>query len=61
MPREFDGIAAIEAFKKLGEGAGTMRPKETNVIDEIQPEARLLERGGGPRTGLHRKGPFGCP
>jgi hypothetical protein len=26
VPSEFNGIAAVEAFKELGEGVGTMRP-----------------------------------
>ena len=34
---ELDGIAAVEAFKELGERVGTMRPKEENVIDKTQP------------------------
>ena len=27
VPGELDGIAAVEAFKELGEGVGTMGPK----------------------------------
>ena len=45
MPGELDGIAAVEAFKELGEGVGTMRPKEENVIDKTQPEAGILDSG----------------
>jgi hypothetical protein len=45
VPGELDGIAAVEAFKELGEGVGTMRPNEENVIDKMQPEARFLESG----------------
>ena len=33
MPGELDGIAAVEAFKELGERVGTMGPKEENVFD----------------------------
>ena len=43
MPSEFDGIAAVEAFKELGEGAMTTRPKMENVIDKTQPEAGFLK------------------
>ena len=32
---ELDGIAAVEAFKELGEGVGTMRLKEENVINKM--------------------------
>ena len=32
VPRELDGIAAVEVFKDLGEGVGIMRPKEEIVI-----------------------------
>ena len=39
MPSELDGIAAVEAFKKLGEGVGTMRPKEE--ISLIKHSQRL--------------------
>ena len=35
MPGEFNRIAAIEVFSKLGEGIGTMRPEEENAIDKI--------------------------
>ena len=45
MPGELDGIVTVEAFKELGEGVGTMRPKEENVIDKTQPEAGFLDRG----------------
>ena len=31
VPGELGGIAAVEAFKELGEGVETMRPKEENV------------------------------
>ena len=37
VPGELDGIAAVEAFKELGEGVGSMGPKKENVIDETQP------------------------
>jgi hypothetical protein len=43
VPGELDGIAAVDAFKELGEGVGTMRPKEENVIDKTQPEAGFLD------------------
>ena len=39
VPGELDGIAAVEAFKELGEGVGSMGLKKENVIDETQPEA----------------------
>ena len=39
VPSELDGIAAVEAFKKLGEGVGTMRPKEE--ISLIKHSQRL--------------------
>ena len=29
------GIATVEAFKKLGEGFGSMRPEGKDVIDKI--------------------------
>jgi hypothetical protein len=45
VPGELDGLAAVKAFKELGEGVGTMRPKEENVIDKMQSEARFLESG----------------
>ena len=32
MSSEFYGIVTVEAFKELGEGVGTMRPKEENVV-----------------------------
>ena len=32
MPGELDGIAAVEAFRELGEGVGTMGPKKEIVI-----------------------------
>ena len=35
VPGEWDGIAAVEAFKELGEGVGTMRPKQENVINKM--------------------------
>ena len=31
VPGEFDGIVAVDAFKELVEGVGTMRSKEKNV------------------------------
>jgi hypothetical protein len=39
---EFDRIAAIEAFKELGEGVGTIRTEEKDVTDKLQPDAGLL-------------------
>ena len=45
MPSDFDRIATVEAFEKLGEGVGTMRQEEEDVTDEMQPEAGLLESG----------------
>ena len=42
---EFNGIAAVEEFKELGEGVGTMRPKEENTIDKTQLEAMFLDSG----------------
>ena len=45
VPGELDGIAAVEVFKELGEGVGTMGPMEENVIDKTQPEAGFLESG----------------
>ena len=68
MPGELDGIAAVEAFKELGEGVGSMGPKKENVIDKTQPEAGFLNSGvkeilfketheqvriGGGHTGAH--------
>ena len=37
-------ITVIETLKELGEGVVTKRPEE-NVIDKMQPEARVLEGG----------------
>jgi hypothetical protein len=45
VPGEFDGIVAFEVFKKLGEGVGTMRPKQETILNEMQPEARLSKSG----------------
>ena len=45
MPGELDGIAAVEAFKELGEGVGFMGPKKENAIDKPQPEAGFLDSG----------------
>ena len=45
MPSEFDEIATIKAFKILGEGVGTIRSEEEDVIDKTQPEVWLLESG----------------
>ena len=39
---EMDGIAAVEAFKELGVGVGTIRPKEENVVDKTKPAAGFL-------------------
>ena len=43
VPGELDGIAAVEAFKDVGEGVGAMRPKEENIIDKMQVEAGFLD------------------
>ena len=43
VPNELDGIAAVDTFKKLGEGVRTIRPMEENVIDKTQPEAGFLK------------------
>ena len=43
VPGELERIAAVEAFKKLGEGVGTMGPKEENFIDKMQPGAGFLD------------------
>ena len=43
VPGELDGIAAVEAFKELGEGVGTMGPKKENVIAKTQPAAGFLD------------------
>ena len=45
MPNEFDGIAAVEAFKELAEGVGTMRAMEENVINKMQSEVVFLKSG----------------
>ena len=45
VPGELDGIVAVEAFKELGEGVGTMRRKEENVIDNTQPKDGFLDSG----------------
>jgi hypothetical protein len=45
VPGELDGISTVEAFKELGEGFGTMRPEEENIIDKTQPEAGFLDSG----------------
>ena len=42
---ELDGIAAVETFRELSEGVGTMRPEEKEVIDETQLEVGLFESG----------------
>ena len=34
VPSEFDGIEAVEAFKKLAEGVRTMTPKEEYLINK---------------------------
>jgi hypothetical protein len=39
VPGELDKIAAVEGFKELGEGVGSMGPKKENVIDKTQSEA----------------------
>ena len=44
VPRELDGITAVDVFKELGEGVGTMGPKEENVY-KTQPEAGFLDSG----------------
>ena len=43
VPIELHGIAAVEAFKELGEGIEIMRPKEENVINKTQPEVGFLK------------------
>jgi hypothetical protein len=43
VPSELDGIAAVEAFKELGAVVGTMRPKEENIIDNVQLKAGFLD------------------
>ena len=45
MPGELDRIAAVETFKELGEGVGTMGPKEENVVDKTQPESGFFNSG----------------
>ena len=45
VPGELDGIAAVEAFKVLGEGDRTMGPQEENIINKTQPEAGFLNNG----------------
>ena len=35
MPADLDGIVTVEEFKELGEGVGTMRPEEENVVDKM--------------------------
>ena len=45
VPGELDGIAAVEAFKVLGEGDRTMGPQEENIINKTQPEAGFLDSG----------------
>jgi hypothetical protein len=42
VPSELDGIAAVEAFKELGEGVGTRRPQEEIVTNK---KAGFLESG----------------
>ena len=42
MPGEFDRTAAIETFDELGEGGGTMRQEEEDVINKKQQETGLL-------------------
>ena len=44
MPGELDGEAAVETFKELVKGVGTMGPKEEN-FDKMQPEAGFLDSG----------------
>ena len=45
VPGELDGIAAVEAFKELGEEVGTMGPKKENIFNKTQPEAGFLDSG----------------
>ena len=45
MPGKLDGIAAVEAFKEMGERVGTMGPKDENFIKKTQPEAGFLVSG----------------
>ena len=40
---EFDGIAAVETFKELGERVGVVRPQKEDVIVKMLSEAGLLE------------------
>ena len=50
---ELDGIATVEAFNKLGEGVGTMRPKEGSAIDKTRSQAGFLK--GGVKEILFKK------
>ena len=43
VPGELDRIMTVEAFKELGKGVGTMRPKEEIVLNKTQPETWFLE------------------
>ena len=43
MSSELDRITAVEALKELGEGVGTMRLKEVNVINKTQSEVPFFE------------------
>ena len=43
VPSELDRIAAVETLKELGEGIGTMRTKDENVINKTLPEAEILK------------------
>ena len=45
VPGELNRIAAVETFKELSEGVGSMGPKKENVIDKMQPEAGFLDSG----------------
>ena len=53
VPSDLDGIAGVEVFKELGEGVGTMRPKEENVINKMQPVAVVQVGLGSGHMGAH--------
>ena len=44
VPSELDGIVAYEAFKKLDEGVGTIKPKKENVIDKNHSQRLAFSR-----------------
>ena len=45
MSSELDRITAIEDIKELGEKVGAIGPEEENIINKLQPEARLTKFG----------------